>query len=668
MNSGQAATSLEIVAADENKTQKELLAELGDLRRQLQESRESEAKHLLDLTQTLAKSGHWRVDLTNQSLFWSSEIYAIHGLDPDSYVPVLAASIDHYHPDDREQVRQCISRAMQDKEDFDFELRIIRSDGEVRQVLSRGRPELNEEGEVSSIIGILQDISDRKREEIKLLRSNERLRAHLENTLVGVIEWDLDFRVVAWNARCEEIFGYTKEEAMGRHAIEIVVPPAFHALVAELFQNMLAQTGGTHSRNDSITKSGATITCDWYNTTLLDSEGKPVGVASICQDITEHKELEARLVHSQKMEAIGTLAGGVAHDMNNVLAVVLGLGSLVEEALPASDYMKLDMQDILAAARRGKAMVINLLGFARKGAYARTRWSPSVVLECLVELLRKTIPKEISTQATLSEEVDDVIGDRDQITTALMNLCINASQAIDGHGTITIAADNVALGQKRHKDLQHLDPGRYVRLQVVDNGTGMNEATLERACEPFFTTKDIGEGTGLGLSMVYGAVRGHGGSLSIESAPGKGTSVTILLPAAQEKLPAPHIDEASLSGGSGTVLIIDDEEMILRSMSRMLEASGYAIIAEGGQGGLERFRESHSSIDLVLLDVSMPGLHGAECFQVLQEIDSSVPVVICTGHGDEDRTSHMLAAGAACVLRKPFELAELDRLLARLLS
>lgn len=515
-------------AVDMDVTREELLSELSKLREQ--SHRASQQARMLRLTEELANIGYWTLDVTAGTVHWSEEVYAIHGLLKDEFTPNLASAIEFYHSEDQERVRSFVDAAVVNKEDFEFEARLIRNDGEVRIVESQGRPEFSPDGTLHSIVGLFRDITEKKTAEHELRRSHERLRAHVENTPLGMVEWDTEFRIVEWNARCEEIFGYTKEEAVGRHGAELLVPEGIPTgEVDEIFRQLLSQAGGIHNTNVNVTKAGGRIECDWYNTALVDRNGAVMGVASIVQDSSERIQLESQFAQSQKMEAIGTLAGGIAHDMNNVLAVVLGLGTIVEMELEEGD-IRSDVQDILVAARRGKEMVANLLGFARKGSFERTIFHLAPRLKGLVNLLRKTIPKEVHTLAVCADDLWQVQGDASQLMSGFMNLCLNAAQAIDGHGTINIAASNMMLGEQVPDALAGLQPGPYVCVSVSDDGCGMDSLTLERAMEPFFTTKAVGAGTGLGLSMVYGAVESHGGAVEILSTRGTGTVVSVFLP------------------------------------------------------------------------------------------------------------------------------------------
>ncbi len=403
--------------------------------------------------------------------------------------------------------------------------------------------------------------------------------------------------------------------------------------------------------------------------------GEVIAVEGVAFDATARKEaethreaLEVQLFQSQKLEAVGTLAGGVAHDMNNVLAVVLGLGSLLESTRQPGDPELPDIQAIVAAARRGKAMVENLLGFARKGKYRKERVSPNAIVHDVVEMLAYSLPKKVSLTTALADQLLAVECDSAQIGQSLMNLCLNANDALNGKGTITISTSNVVLAAN---DIVGLEPGHYAKLRVSDDGPGMTRETLRKAFEPFFTTKDLGKGTGLGLSMAYGVVQNHGGSIDIESSPGEGTAVSIWLPAVES-------DETTADGGDretheaadaaesptpqrlATLLLVDDEEMFRATGKRILEAAGYEVLlADGGASAIETYRDRGPEIDLVVLDLTMPTMDGAECFSSLKEIDPTVRVLICTGHGKSDDTAAMIANGALGLLPKPFEVNEI---------
>lgn len=664
-----------------SKTQAELIAELEALklaskqRESDLEARLAESQRLLEMTEELARAGHWRVDASTMQLYWSPQVYKIHGLSPADYSPSVESGLQFIHPEDRDTAANLLTSAIESRSGFDTMFRILRSDGEEREIAIRCRVPQSSEEHPPVLIGIFQDITEARRSASMLANSLKRLRVHLEHTPLGVIEYDVDFNVSGWNKRAEEIFGYTKEEAIGKHAADLIVPLEFREECRAIFGELVEQSGGAHSTNDNVTKSGRLITCDWFNTTLKDAEGNTTGVASICQDITERLALEGHLLQSQKMQAIGTLAGGVAHDLNNILMVVLGFSSILEAIGGADGQPQPEVVEIIAAAERGRSLVQNLLGFARKGDYAKARYAPKASIEKLVETLRQTLPKNISVEHQLRDSTSIVIGDENQLVTALMNLALNASKAIANHGTIVFSARDVVLDEEPIAAYRELPAGRYVEIQVRDDGSGMTEEVRQRAFEPLFTTSEPGAGTGLGLSMVYGTVANHGGAIRLESATGVGTTVSILLPATNSDMaPADTNLDTKLAARPikdrrGTVLIVDDEAMVRRCVQQMLEQAGYeTIVADGGRKAVALLRERQHDVDLVMLDLAMPEMNGAECFPLLREVVPNLRVLICSGRGDESETERMVANGAVGVLLKPFDLSAIVTTLDALLA
>tara|TARA_R110002096_G_scaffold171490_1_gene344359 strand:- start:42198 stop:44198 length:2001 start_codon:yes stop_codon:yes gene_type:complete len=664
-----------------SKSREELITELDALKQASEqretelEARLTERQQLLEMTEELAQVGHWRFDASTRELYWSRQVYTIHGVTPEEFSPTVESGLQFIHPDDRETAARLLAKAVETREGFDAVLRIIRRDGNERVFTTRCRVQETSSDRPPLLSGIFQDITDAQLSASMLANSLQRLRIHLDHTPLGVIEYDVDYKVIGWNKRAEEIFGFSKQEALGQHAVDLVVPPEIREECRAVFGELIEQSGGGHNTNENITKSGRIITCDWFNTTLRDADGKTTGVASICQDITERLALERHVLQSQKMQAVGTLAGGVAHDLNNVLMVVLGFSSILEAIGGPDGKPQSEVLEIISAAERGRSLVQNLLGFARKGDYTKSVCSPNAGIEKLVETLRQTLPKNISAEHQLRGATSVVMGDENQILTALMNLAINASNAIPAQGTIIFSAQDVVLGENRIAEYRELAPGRYVEFQVMDNGSGMTEEVRERAFEPLFTTSEPGVGTGLGLSMVYGTVANHNGAIRLESRLGVGTTVSILLPATdldvvplntkQDEKRAPRLSQDQ----RGTILIVDDEAMVRRCVQQMLERAGFTtIVADGGRKAVELLRQRHQEVDLVLLDLSMPEMDGAECFPLLREVDPNVRVLICSGRGDENATECMVANGAVGVLLKPFDLtaivATLDSLLA----
>ncbi|HEY5960324.1 MAG TPA: ATP-binding protein, partial [Polyangiaceae bacterium] len=325
------------------------------------------------------------------------------------------------------------------------------------------------------------------------------------------------------------------------------------------------------------------------------------------------QELEDQLRQAQKLEAIGVLAGGVAHDMNNVLGVITSIASLACERADSNSPLNQDIEDILAAARRGSALTRNLLGFARQGTRLKERFRMETTVESIAHLLRRAISKQIELQVDAASDLDDIVGDPGQLSHVLMNLCINAVDATEGRGTITIRASNLWVDSNLAL-LRDVPVGRYIELTVIDNGCGIPKEILPRAFEPFFSTKSSNERSGLGLSMVYGTVRDHGGAVLIESNVGCGTKVHIILPS-QLKKPAsvapPPIRAVRPSDARRTILLVDDEPLLRSAGRRIIRALGFeVVVAANGAEAVAMFRRQHEQIALVVLDVAMPVMGG----------------------------------------------------------
>jgi len=396
------------------------------------------------------------------------------------------------------------------------------------------------------------------------------------------------------------------------------------------------------------------------------------------EQLHEHREmqqkrqqLEDQLRQSQKLEAVGVLAGGVAHDMNNVLGAITSVASLALERAKHDDELHQDLADILTAARRGSTLTRNLLGFARQGTHVRERFQLADTIQSVIRLMTSSVSKQIELSYDVEPGLDDIQGDSGQMSHALMNLCINSVDAIMGAGKITVTARNKYIDPARADKLE-IEPGRYVELRVQDTGAGIAPELLPRVFEPFFSTKARNERSGLGLSMVYGTVKEAGGAVKIQSTLGQGTSVSMLLPSlaatavAQRPAsvhPAAHADQRR------HILLVDDEPMLRSAGKRLISAMGFEVITAGnGAEAAAAYRLQRDEIALVILDVAMPVMSGVECFRRLRELDPNVCVLIASGfarHGDVDT---LLAAGAAGYLGKPYDRRELQNAIRQALN
>ena len=482
---------------------------------------------------------------------------------------------------------------------------------------------------------------------------NERI---VQGMTEGLLVEDEQGNITFVNPRTEDMLGYAPGELIGRHWTEIV-PPGYRQKVSE---ELSKRPQGIASRYEAalLTKDGREIPV------LISARpqfvtGQYVGTLAVFTDITERKQLEEQLRRSQKMEALGTLAGGIAHDFNNILGGILGYASFIRAQMAADDPFRSDVETIIHSAQRAAELTNQLLAFAR-GSRPETR--PVDLRETIQEVVRllgRTIDRSIMIEPRLNGELPAVEGDPAQLQQMLLNLCLNARDAMPAGGRLTIEAQNVTLDAGRA--LPDLKPGDYVLLSVSDTGVGMDVETQAHLFEPFFTTKREhgGRHSGLGLAMVYSIVRNHGGIIRVDSEPGKGSTFRVYLPVSTQTVTLPSPPVKSLAGGTETILVVDDEEVIRDVARRILCAAGYTVLtAENGVQAVELFRQRREEIDLVILDMIMPEMSGEETFTRLREIDPQVRTLLSSGYSQEGRAEHILKAGVRGFLQKPYTIED----------
>ncbi|MGA2346035.1 MAG: PAS domain S-box protein, partial [Candidatus Sulfotelmatobacter sp.] len=511
------------------------------------------------------------------------------------------------------------------------------------------------------ISAAIRDISDRKRAEEEMHRSQQKLHIHFEHTPLAVVEWDLDFRVTAWNPSAERIFGYSKEEAVRQHG-SFIVPPQHRQLVDQVWQELVSQNGGTRNTNDNITKDGRTITCDWYNTPLVDESGRVLGVASLVHDVTERVALEERLRQSQKMEAVGRLAGGVAHDFNNLLTVILGYSQILAEGVPAGSRLADSTAQIKSAADRASGITRQLLAFSRKTVMTPRVVNLNDIMLNLDSLLRRLIGEDIEVLTVPANDLGSVTADPGQIEQVIMNLALNARDAMPHGGKLTLETSNELLDESYAQRHQPTVPGRYVMLAVTDIGHGMSPETQARIFEPFYTTKEVGKGTGLGLSMVYGIVKQSGGYIWVYSEPDRGTTFKIYLPRVDRPAETGGSENRSRSvqRGTETILLVEDDPQLRQLSSSVLAHCGYKVLtASGPEEGLAICKENHRDIRLLVTDVVMPRMNGRQLAEQILQVSPDVKVLYISGYTSNAIVHYGVLDAGLWFLPKPFTLSSL---------
>jgi PAS domain S-box-containing protein len=501
-----------------------------------------------------------------------------------------------------------------------------------------------------------------------LKASKQKLELVLRGANLGQWNWHVPSGRLQFDKRWAKILGYSVEETPSTIAAwERLVHPDDLAHVFSVLKAHWRDKSPLFECEYRLKKKGGEWLWILDRGAILEwnNNGKPIHGAGTTLDISLRKqaederiETEERFRQAQKMEAIGTLAGGMAHDMNNVLGAIVGLTELIKDDTRPDDERYEDLKSILLATRRGRSLTQNLLGFARKGKYRKERVSLNRTVEEVAQLLERTINKTIVIETHLSKRLADIEGDSSQLSHLLMNLCINAADAIVSNGRIVISTENTIVDERSATANNDLMPGHYIELSVNDNGCGIDKNTLNRIFEPFFTTKKPGKGTGLGLAMAYGSVQEHGGTMIVDSTPGEGTTVSIFLPtiatATQPDDIVATTNAHQPTKGKGRVLMVDDEKMIRQIGRRMLERMGFEVsTAKNGAEAVNIYKED-KNIDLVMLDLGMPVMDGTECFKRIREINPQARVLIVSGFAEHQNTADLLEQGAMGLLQKPF--------------
>jgi PAS domain S-box-containing protein len=526
-------------------------------------------------------------------------------------------------------------------------------DGHVTWASTTKVPLRDADGNITGLVGISRNITGRRRAE-------ERIReqaALLDNANDAIYVTALDCTILYWNHGAERTYGWTSAEVLNRKTTELISPDpaATEALVAGLLKQ-----GSWSGERRQITKSGGMVEVFSRLTLVRNEQGQPQSVFAINTDITEKKQLEGQFLRAQRLESIGALASGIAHDLNNVLAPILIGAPLLREMMMDETARHL-LKTMESSAQRGADIVRQVLTFARGVEGERVPLQPRHLLREMEKLAAETFPKSIRVESDVAADLWPVLGDATQLQQALMNLCINARDAMPGGGVLTLAAANIVLSKEAAEKMPGAQPGSYACLRVTDTGTGISPEIEAKIFEPFFTTKGVGKGTGLGLSTVLGIVRSHGGFVRVASKVGQGSTFELYLPATTEQVavksdsatPWPH------THGEG-ILVVDDEAAVREVARQALMEFGYQVITAGrGAEALRIFQERRPEIQLVLTDMMMPEMDGPTLVAALRVLDPAVRIVGITGMSDTGSKSGLKTLALSAMLAKPFTIKKL---------
>jgi len=515
-------------------------------------------------------------------------------------------------------------------------------------------------GEVVGLLGISRNITDRKQVQAERDRLLNQLQLQIERMPLAYLLSDKNFRYVRWNPAAERIFGFAEAEILGKHPFDVIVPKESQAFVASIFDRIATGSMDAHGESENRTKGGPTITCEWHNTPMFDEGGAFAGLLSLAQDVTSRRKLEGQLRQSQKMEAVGRLAGGVAHDFNNVLSVVLSYSEMLIADLK-DDSLRADVEEIRKAGMRAAELTRQLLVFSRQQVVQTRVLDLNDVLSGVDKMLRRLIGEDVEFTVVPGESLGRVRADPGSIEQVILNLCVNARDAMPIGGKLTMQTANVELDEGYAKEHIGAKPGPHVMLSVTDTGTGIDKPTLARMFEPFFTTKEKGKGTGLGLSTVFGIVEQSGGTVWVYSELGMGTTFKVYLPRVVDDIEEvrPRASPTSLRG-SETILLVEDENQVRDVARGILRRHGYTVIeARDAEEALLLSEQHQGPIHLLLSDVVMPNMSGPELAKLLVQVRPEMKVLCMSGYTDDAAVRHGVIDAEFDYLQKPITVETL---------
>lgn len=524
-------------------------------------------------------------------------------------------------------------------------------------------------------VAVVHDISEYKKVIRALAESERQYREVAENANVAILRYTPDGVYTFVNRYAEKLFGFSREEVVGKkNVVGTVIPKEGEGSreLIEMFRDLCRHPERYYeNENKNVVKGGKTVYIAWRNQAIRDEKGDIKEILSIGADVTKIRELEEELLQAKKLEAVGTLAGGIAHDFNNILGGMMGYLSLLKEHHNPKDPHYEILEKIMAAGEQASDLIKQLLAFSRRGKFEQKLVDLNRVIQSVLEILKRSIPKKVRVVMELKENLPSIMGDPSQMDQIVMNTCLNAIHAMPEGGILKITTAVVSSGDLPAGIIEGNPAERYVEMSIADTGMGMDPYTKEHIFEPFFTTKTLRGGTGLGLSTVYGIVKNHAGGVSVESEKGKGSIFRFYLPV-KETLAKRQLMETKTPNpvrGKGKILVADDEEIFREMLKDVLEHLGYdVLLAKNGKEGVEVYKTHCDEIDLVILDMNMPVMDGKEMFRELRKYDSNVKVLLSTGFTLDGEVQELMDEGVMGFIQKPFRIEKISQAIDALMK
>ncbi len=572
---------------------------------------------------------------------------------------------DLIHSDDQEMVWEQVQEAVFQHRPYQLQYRIQTATGNEKWVWEQGTGVYSDEGELQALEGFINDITERKTAEVLVQASEEKYRALVNNIQDGVFILQ-DSKLIFVNEALASMIGYSVEEMTDLEFLPLIAPEYRQLTVDRNRKRLAGETVESEYEFDILHKDGSTRLTVNMNIGTFSFRGKIASLGTV-KDITDKKravqdrqKLENQLQQAHKMEAVGTLAGGIAHDFNNLLMGILGNATLTLMNLDSSHPGYDRLKNIEKYVQSGADLTRQLLGFARGGKFEVKPTNLNELIQRTSDMFGRT-KKEITISSSLQEDIWTVDVDRSQIEQVLLNLYVNAWQAMPAGGNLHLQTANKTLDDSYIQAFSVI-PGNYVKFSITDTGVGMDSNTQKRVFDPFFTTKEKGRGTGLGLASTYGIIKNHGGFINVYSEIGQGTTFTVYLPASKKTACLEKNICKPVVKGSGMVLLVDDEQMILDVGGQMLETLGYQVLtAPNGKEAIKLFELHQDHIVLVILDMIMPVMGGSETFDKLKSMHPNLKVLLSSGYAVDGQASDILKRGCNGFIQKPFNLEQLSQ-------
>ncbi|MGQ0742645.1 MAG: MASE1 domain-containing protein [Alphaproteobacteria bacterium] len=632
-------------------------------RQQAERERERQRIQLLE-AQRLANLGSWVWDVRTNRVTWSGQLYTIYGIQPEEFDGTLDAFVSRLHPDDREHVQYLVADALKRGQGFQTRERILRPNGEVRHLETCGELIRDEDGNVTQMLGICQDVTEAREAERKLERTETTYRHIVEGIRDHAI-FMLDPRghIMSWNPAAARLKGHEAHEILGKHMDVFHTEEDRRSGLPRQALETAMREGKFECEGLRVRKDGSTFWANVATSAIRDAKGKLIGFVQITRDVTQKREADKKLeetreqlFQAQKMEAVGQLTGGIAHDFNNLLTAILGSSSIIERVSGENAQLLRNARNIRYAAERGANLTRQLLSFARRQPLRPEILDLRQKLPITAELLAHSLRGDIKVSTHIDADTYPVKIDTGEFDLALLNIAVNSQDAMPEGGTLTIRVHNCVLDGEP-AGLK----GEFVSISIADTGVGIPAELQAKIFEPFFTTKDTGKGSGLGLSQVYGFVQQSGGGVGVESHEGEGTTVTLFLPAAEghQAVPAEFHEMNSERAERATVLLVEDDPDVARTTRETLLQYGYRVHSAANAASALEMLEKEDRIDVVFSDVVMPGgMNGVELARAVRSLRPELPILLTSGFSDV--VTHE-AAQEFILLRKPYQPQDLKQ-------